>query len=160
MAFVGVERSSKVYLYYSKKPLLVSRLVFRICQVKPNALRHLELWLVGFRYIYFYECVIEKQVFLGRLKGIWSFTALPNLRVRLYFYYRTHVIKGNQETDKIFLAFFWKMLHNFSTLECTRIPTPHLYRIVERKLAKLQRQASSLRTGYLTYFFILFLIFR
>ena len=95
--------------------------------MKPNALRHLELWLVGFRYIYFYECVIEKQVFLGRLKGIWSFTALPNLRVRLYFYYRTHVIKGNQETDKIFLAFFWKMLHNFSASECTRIPTPQIF---------------------------------
>ena len=26
---------------------------------------------VGFRYVYLYECVIEKQAFVGSLKGSW-----------------------------------------------------------------------------------------
>ena len=64
--------------------------------------------------------------------------------------------KGNQETDEIFLAFFWKMLHTFSTSECTRIPTPRFYHVAERKLAKLQLQASSRKTGYLIYCFFIF----
>ena len=34
-------------------------------------------WIVGFRYVYFDECVIEKQTFLGKLKGSYAVTAQP-----------------------------------------------------------------------------------
>ena len=47
---------------------------------KSDTLSRGRRWIVGFRYGYCHECVIEKQAFLGRLKGSWSFTALPNLR--------------------------------------------------------------------------------
>ena len=35
--------------------------------------------------------------------------------------------KEIKKTDEIFLAFFWKMLHNLGTSECTRIPTPQIF---------------------------------
>ena len=62
LVLVGwVERSSKVCLYFSKRTLLFSREVLKICQVKPNALRRQEHWLVGFRYIYLLERFVADQ---------------------------------------------------------------------------------------------------
>ena len=62
-------------------------------------------WIVGFRYVYFDECVIEKQTFLGKLKGSYAVTAQPaethkqkHLRRPLNFYYRTHVIEANSNS--------------------------------------------------------------
>ena len=43
-------------------------------------IRHIPIqrcWIVGFRYVYFDECVIEKQTFLGKLKDSYSLTAQP-----------------------------------------------------------------------------------
>ena len=48
-------------------------------------------WIVGFRYVYSDERIIEKQNFPDRLEGSWSFTALPNLRVNLNFHFLTQV---------------------------------------------------------------------
>ena len=56
-----VERSSKGCRYSSNRTLLFSRQVLKICQVKPNALRHLQLWIVGFRYIYFLQRFMAHQ---------------------------------------------------------------------------------------------------
>ena len=62
LVFVGwVERSSKVCLYFSNRTLLFSRRVLKICQVKPNALRRQEHWLVGFRYIYLLERFVADE---------------------------------------------------------------------------------------------------
>ena len=47
---------------------------------KPKAFSYGRRWIVGFRYIYFHERVIENQDFPDRLEIFWSFTALPNLR--------------------------------------------------------------------------------
>ena len=62
LVLVGwVERSSKVCRYSSNRTLLFSRRVLKICQVKPNALRRLQLWLVGFRYIYLLEGFVADE---------------------------------------------------------------------------------------------------
>ena len=60
-----VERSSNGHQRCAsilpREPLLFSRLVLKICRVKPNALRDLELWRVGFRYVYLLEGFIAHQ---------------------------------------------------------------------------------------------------
>ena len=78
--------------------MLVSRLVLKICRVKPNALRDLELWRVGFRYIYLLEQFIEHQscVYNRRVFGLLPLYLAEtpkqkHLRVHFYFYYRTYV---------------------------------------------------------------------
>ena len=58
---------------------------------KPKAFSYGRRWIVGFRYIYFHERVIENQDFPDRLEIFWSFTRSIQPMGHLNFYYRAHV---------------------------------------------------------------------
>ena len=92
---------------------------------------------VGFRYVYFYERVIENQNLLGKLGVFGSFTALPNLRE--HYYKVSHVgfryvyFYNASLKIRIFLV-SWRAF--------TALPNlPEHYHKVSRKSEKMSRKS-------------------
>ena len=72
---------------------------------KPKTFSYGRRWIVGFRYIYFHERVIENQDFPDRLEIFWSFTRSTQPTGHLNFYYRVHVGLIKQRMKNMAMVF-------------------------------------------------------
>ena len=86
-------------------------------------------WIVGFRYTYFQKCVIENCHSAYKVKDIWCFPALPNLRSDFNFIFKLTLfivkfrINETLLTGEVFLlGYFPKETSPAETLRCFVFP--------------------------------------